>query len=130
MIKQIRLSAKARDQLIGLKRRTGVGQWNILCRWALTISLKEPAPPTVVEIPADSNLEMSWQVFAGELGERYWALVKARCHRDGLETDDATIGQQFRLHLHRGIGYLATPDAIGSIKDLIQLGIDAGETAS
>jgi DNA sulfur modification protein DndE len=121
MIKQIRVSSQARDQLIRLKSKTGIGQWNIICRWALAVSLKEPTPPTVVEIPADSNVEMSWQVFGGEYGELYWAAVKARCYRDGLATDDATIAQQFRLHLHRGIGYLAAPNVIRSIKDVLNL---------
>jgi DNA sulfur modification protein DndE len=31
-IKQFRLSALAREQLIRLKTRTGITQWNILCR--------------------------------------------------------------------------------------------------
>jgi len=31
MIKQIRLSSQARDQLIRLKSKSGIGQWNILC---------------------------------------------------------------------------------------------------
>jgi DNA sulfur modification protein DndE len=121
MIKQIRVSSQARDQLIRLKSKTGIGQWNIICRWALAVSLKEPTPPTVVEIPADSNVEMSWQVFGGEYGELYWAAVKARCYQDGLATDDSTVAQQFRLHLHRGIGYLAAPNAMRSIRDVLAL---------
>lgn len=121
MIKQIKLSAKARDQLIRLKSRSGITQWNILCRWALVVSMKEEMPPTVVEIPADSNVEMSWQVFGGDLSGLYWMIVKARCLKDGLETDDATIAQQFRLHLHRGISYLATPSTINDIGDLVGL---------
>ena len=31
------------------------------------------------------------------------------------------LARQFRLHLHRGIGYLATPHAINSISDLARL---------
>lgn len=121
MIKQIKLSSQARDKLIRIKSRTGIGQWNILCRWALVVSMKEPAPPTIVDIPADSNVEMSWQVFGGELNELYWELVKARCFKDGLSTDEETIALQFRLHLHRGISYLATPNAITNIGDLVSL---------
>ena len=44
-IKQIKLSAQAREQLIRLKTRTGLSQWNILCRWAFCLSLKQPSPP-------------------------------------------------------------------------------------
>ncbi len=120
-IKHIRLSSQARDQLIRLKTRTGVDQWNILCRWALCLSLQEATPPTPVDIPADSNVEMTWHVFGGEQHELYLALLKERCVRDGLDTSPETLNRQFRLHLHRGISYLATPNRIRSITELIGL---------
>ncbi len=120
-IKQIRLSAQAREQLIRLKTRTGISQWNILCRWAFCLSLQQPAPPTPIEIPADSNVEMEWQVFGGEQHELYLALLKERCVVDGLGISEEVLARQFRLHLHRGIGYLATPHLIGSISDLVRL---------
>ena len=121
MVKLIRLSSQAKEQLIRLKTRTGIGQWNILCRWALCLSLSEPTPPTPVEIPADSNVEMSWGVFAGEWHELYLALLKERCLRDGQEISLENLNRQLRLHLHRGIGYLATPNRIRSIGDLVAL---------
>lgn len=121
-IKQIRLSTQARDQLIRLKTRTGIGQWNILCRWAFCLSLAESTPPTPIDIPADSNLEMSWHVFGGECHELYTAILTARCVRDGLEITPEALNRQFRLHLHRGISYLATPNRIRSISDLVGLG--------
>ncbi len=120
-IKQIRLSNQAKEQLIRLKTRTGIQQWNILCRWAFCLSLKEPTPPTPIDIPADSNVEMSWQVFGGEHNELYAGLLKQRCVLDGLGTDQEVLNRQFRLHLHRGIGYLATPNRIKSIGDLTAL---------
>jgi DNA sulfur modification protein DndE len=120
-IKQIRVSSQAKDQLIRLKSRTGIEQWNILCRLAFCLSLKEPTPPTPVDIPADSNVEMSWHVFGGEHHELYLALLKERCQRDGLGISDGVLARQFRLHLHRGISYLATPNAIRSIADLVEL---------
>ena len=120
-LKQIRLSAQAKEQLIRLKTRTGIGQWNVLCRWALCLSLRQPTPPTPLDVPADSNVEMSWQVFGGEAQELYLALVKERCAADGLGTSEEVVARQFRLHLHRGISYLATPHAVRSIADLVRL---------
>ncbi|MCA9201245.1 MAG: DNA sulfur modification protein DndE [Planctomycetales bacterium] len=125
-IKQIRLSSQAKDQLVRLKSRTGISQWNILCRWAFCVSLAEATPPTPVEIPADSNVEMSWHVFGGELHELYAALLHQRCEMDGVDTADATaVNRQFRLHLHRGIGYLATPNRIRSIMDLVSIATES-----
>ena len=120
-IKQIRLSNQAKDQLIRLKSRTGIQQWNILCRWAFCLSLQEPTPPTPIDIPADSNVEMTWHVFGGEHHELYMGLLKERCNQDGLKLDPTILNHQFRLHLHRGISYLATPNRIRDIRDLIEL---------
>jgi hypothetical protein len=38
------------------------------------------------------------------------------------------LGQQFRLHLHRGISHLATPHLIRSVADLVRLALEDGET--
>jgi DNA sulfur modification protein DndE len=122
-IRQIRLSNQAKEQLIRLKTRTGITQWNILCRWAFCLSLQQPSPPTAIEIPADSNVEMEWQVFGGEAHELYLALLKERCEMDRLDLSDETLNRQFRLHLHRGIGYLATPHLVKAISDLVGLAI-------
>lgn len=123
-IKQFRLSAQAREQLIRLKTRTGITQWNILCRWAFCLSLRQLTSPTPVEIPADSNVERTWQIFGGEAQELYLALLKERCEMDGLGTSDDVLLREFRLHLHRGISYLATPHAVRSIADLVRLSLE------
>jgi DNA sulfur modification protein DndE len=119
-IKQIKVSAQGKDQLVRLKSRTGIQQWNILCRWAFCVSLAEETPPTPVDIPADSNVEMNWHVFGGEFQEIYFALLKERCLEDGIElSDESAVNRQFRLHLHRGLAYLATPNRVRSVADLV-----------
>lgn len=106
-LEHIRVSKQAREQLIRLKRYTGIEHWNILCRWAFCRSLAEPSVPPPARIVTDSNVEMSWRVFGGRHHEVYLALLKERCLRDGLGVDDEVLDMQFRLHLHRGIAYLA-----------------------
>ena len=124
-LEHIRLSQTARDQLVTLKRRTGITQWNVLCRWALCRSLAEPARPPSVKLALDSNVEMTWRVFAGEHGDEYWALMRARCYADGLHLDDDTVAQQFRLHLHRGIGYLVGDPRVTDVAGLASLAVSA-----
>lgn len=130
IVKQFTVSAQAKDQLIRLKARTGIQQWNILCRWALCYSLRELTPPADMDIPADSNVELSWHVFGGEYHELYTALIIQRCLDDGLGTDPATLARQFRLHLHRGIAYLAATNFIRSRADLLGLVTAQGEHAA
>jgi len=120
---------QARDQLIRLKTRTGITQWNILCRWAFCVSLRQATPPTPIDVPSDSNVELTWQVFGGEAQKLYLAVLKERSVREGLDLTDEVLLRQFRLHLHRGISYLATPQAIRSISDLVRLTLGDGMTA-
>ena len=121
-IKVVRVSSQAKEQLIRLKTKTGITQWNVLCRWALCVSLAEPTPPTPINIQADSNVEMAWPVFGGDYHELYLALLKVRCRQDGLGDSDDVLRKQFQLHLHRGIGYLATaPNEIRSASNLAEL---------
>ena len=123
MIKQVKVSTQAKEQLIRLKARTGIPHWNVLCRWAFCLSLRQPSPPAPIDVAADSNVEMTWPVFGGDAHELYLALLKERCARDGLGTSEEVLARQFRLHLHRGIGYLAAPHAIRSIAQLVQLAL-------
>ena len=119
-VENIRISQKSKDQLISLKRKTGLKQWNELCRWALCSSLAEPTVPPQAHFPSDSNVEMTWEVFGGRHQAIYAALLLKRCHQDGLGTAPETVAEQFRLHLHRGIGYLAATKDLHSIAGLMQ----------
>ena len=120
-IDSIRVSQQAKDQLIKLKRVTGIEHWNVLCRWAFCISLAEPGVPPKVNIPTYSNVEMTWRVFGGRYADLYMALLRERLLRDDLPLDPETAGLQFRLHLHRGISYLAGDRNLKEIGDLVSL---------
>ena len=120
-IEHVRLSQRAKDQLVKLKRATGIKHWNILCRWALCVSLAEQSAPPQSKILANSNVDMSWKIFGGRYADLYYILVKERCIRDGLGTDPEIVAQQFRLHLHRGISYLAGNKNLRKIDDLVAL---------
>ncbi|GAA6623608.1 DNA sulfur modification protein DndE [Scytonema sp. NUACC26] len=120
-IDRIKLSQTAKEQLIKLKRSTKIENWNVLCRWGFCRSLAEPTPPSPVPIPTDSNVEMTWSVFGGEMSDILLLALKQRCYNDGFGTSKETLAIQFRLHLHRGIGYLAGDPSIKKIEDLIEL---------
>ncbi|ELR98390.1 DNA sulfur modification protein DndE [Gloeocapsa sp. PCC 73106] len=120
-LERIKLSQTAKDQLVKLKRYTKIAQWNILCRWGFCRSLAEESIPSPVPLPADSNLELTWRVFGGEVGDLLIVALKQRCYNDGLGTDPETLAQQFRLHLHRGIGYLAGDLNLKSIEGLVKI---------
>ena len=103
----VRISTLGREQLIKLKRQTGIANWNILCRWALCCSLREKSTPPRAIAGGDAGVEIAWKVFAGEHAETYTALVYNRAASDGFTESDG-LSNCLRAHLHRGLGYLAS----------------------
>ncbi|MEZ9324667.1 DNA sulfur modification protein DndE [Vibrio cyclitrophicus] len=105
-IETVRLSEKAKGQLITVKKYTKIDNWNVLCRWALMLSLKEESIPPHEDIVTNSNVEMTWKVFGGEFSEIYLAMLRQRIKTDFGEIDEDELNYHFKLHLHRGISYL------------------------
>ncbi|MEN8216711.1 MAG: DNA sulfur modification protein DndE [Pseudomonadota bacterium] len=120
-IETVRLSEKAKTYLIMLKRKTGIGNWNVLCRWAFCVSLSESSIPPKEKRQTDSSIEMTWKVFGGTHAEVYFALLVQRCKQDGFELSSKTLNEQLKLHLHRGIAYLATNSKLTNISMLFAL---------
>lgn len=125
IVKQIRLSNQSKDKLSRLKGRTGIKNWNVLCRWAFCFSLRENTIPADLQINSDSNVEMSWYTFAGEYSELYDALLMEWCREKKIETDEENLAKYFKLHLERGISYLAGTNFIKSLDDLLNLATGA-----
>src|ERR1044071_5632177 len=107
-IESIRVSAQGRDQLIKLKRQTGIENWNVLCRWALCCSLRERAVPARAPSATEGGGEMSWKVFSGEYGDQLAAVIMQRASVDGFGDSPDGPAACLRAHLHRGLGYMAS----------------------
>lgn len=101
----IRLSEKQKQQLIILKRKTGIENWNVLCRWALCMSLADPTVPPKEDIPSDSNVEMTWKTFAGEYADVYHSILIEAFQHYTFKNDKMTLLDFFKLHLNRGISF-------------------------
>lgn len=123
MIETIRLSEKGKTQLSNLKRKTGIQNWNVLCRWGFCLSLAEKSVPPEETIPSDSSVEMTWKTFTGGREEVYWGLLLFRARRDGIPLEREALGKYFRLHLHRGISYLNGSPSLRTIDNLARLAL-------
>ena len=122
IMRQIRLSNRAKERLSRLKGKTGIKNWNVLCRWAYCYSLKENTIPTPENIDGDSNVEMSWYTFAGEYSELYEALIIAWCKKMDIPTDNDTMAKYIKMHIERGISYLSGTNFIKELDDLLRIG--------
>ena len=108
MIERVKLTAAAKQQLITLKRRTGIEHYNIICRHALIASLNNPAPAPVENLQFANGLEIDWEVFAGGYGDTYLNLLIARTQQENLPSSSGEVRQLLTSHLHRGLSYLAS----------------------
>ena len=107
-VETVRVSAQGRDQLLKLKRQTGIENWNVLCRWALCASLRERSSPPQFAAVTEGGVEMTWKVFAGESADILASVIQVRAAADGYADLPDGTAQCLRAHLHRGLGYVAS----------------------
>ena len=121
IVKHFKLSQPEKDRLIRIKAKTGIQNWNVLCRWALCWSLAESSIPGGIDPLSDSNVEMSWSTFGGEYQDVYDSVFRERCRLDNIEPDPQSIAKYFRLHLQRGINALSARTGPKDIAGLLEL---------
>jgi DNA sulfur modification protein DndE len=114
--KSIRITNRGRDQLITIKRRTGLEHWNVISRWALALSLKESTAPPKLDQSGDSNVEMTWEVFGGGRRDLWHAITIQRFSEEPGTHEN--LAQFLRAHVHRGIQMMA---AQGQSEDTVAL---------
>lgn len=118
-VETVRVSQQGRDQLIKLKRITGIENWNSLCRIAMCASLAEKTPPPQLESANfEGGVEMSWKVFSGDHSEILSYCMHIRAVRDGLEATADGLAATVRNHLHRGLGYLVADRDTNTLSEI------------
>ncbi len=120
-IETIRLSEKEKKQLITLKRRTGIENWNTLCRWAFCLSMAEPSRPPAESLPSDSPVEMSWKVFGGSYSDAYLALLRQRAKKDDVDLESSGELNYLRTHINRGLSFLCNTSGVKNIIGLMKI---------
>jgi DNA sulfur modification protein DndE len=100
----VRIGARGREILIKLKRYTGIGQWNTLCRVAYCYSLAIGTEPTHSPEKGDIALEIEWPTFAGPIKTELAALTAARATSAAVVEQD--LARYVRSHVERGLSAL------------------------
>lgn len=108
MIDRLRLTAVAKNQLVSLKRKTGIEHYNALCRHALCLSLANLTIPPTENFNFNGGIEIDWRTFTGGNETLYLNLLLVRLQSDGLPQDVETVRQMLIRHVHRGLSYLAS----------------------
>lgn len=106
MMERVKLTATAKNQLVTLKRRTGIEHNNAICRHALCISLANPSVPPEENFVYSGGLEIEWRTFTGGQDELYTNLLIVRLLSEGKTITEDAIRSMLQLHVHRGLSYL------------------------
>jgi DNA sulfur modification protein DndE len=106
-IESVRINEDGKIRLSTLTRETGIVHRNILCRWALCVSLADPSAPQKMDDKGETAHIIEWNIFGGEFEEIYLGILKMRCKADGLEINDETLAEQLWCHIHRGLDRLS-----------------------
>ncbi|MHB8712505.1 MAG: DNA sulfur modification protein DndE [Trichloromonadaceae bacterium] len=115
-VERVKVSAKGRDILIKIKRNTGLEHWNEICRLAFCHSLVKPSPPPKRAKVPESNIDIDWKTFAGQLQEELTALTLLKAHRDGVDIyNKPDLLEYFRDHLEHGINLLTNTKNLSNI---------------
>ena len=102
-IVKIFLSADNTQKVRTLKGRTGLTP-NILCRFALALSLRDPGVPDPAAFPND-GMEFNRYTLLGVHEVLILSLLRQRCLQDGLDPDEE-LPEQLRAHINRGVSIL------------------------
>jgi DNA sulfur modification protein DndE len=100
---RIRFSWRTQNLYGQLKNKTGLGI-NVLARYGLCLSLKDPSIPNPDEFD-ENGMELLPNVLFGEYENIYMALMKDRLHKDNLDPE-LYLQKMTRAHLNRGAGAL------------------------
>ena len=115
---RLRVCQEVSNRLSILKGRTGLTP-NILCRIGLCLSLNDPTIPNPDDYPPDSEREIDRHTLTGPWDRLFVALIKERCHQDGISLRDEELATQFRAHINRGV--LLLYKRVRSLNDLALL---------
>ena len=98
---RIVLGKKVSQKLSVLKGRTGLTP-NILCRFGLVLSLKDPTIPDPSWYKQDGQ-ELMRHILLGDLDTILICLFKQRVYKDGFNLqNEKYLLELFRAHINRG----------------------------
>jgi DNA sulfur modification protein DndE len=115
-LSKLRLTKDSSNRLRALAARTGLTP-NLLCRLGFCLSLNEPSVPNPDDFTEEER-EFNRYTLLGEYDAFFVALLKQRCHRDGVGL--SRLPDYFRAHMNRGVRLLqGRAKSIADIAELV-----------
>ena len=113
-----RFSTRSQNHYGQLKHKTGLGV-NVLARFGLCLSLKDPSIPNPDEYD-EKGMEIMPSILFGEHENIYRALMVDRLQKEDLTTEEL-FHRMTRAHLNRGAAAMHTREQnLSDFYDMIQ----------
>ena len=103
----LRTSANVRNSLTRIKTITGIPNWNIICRWALCLSLKQTSLPREVDEKLD-GIEIDYDILVGKNKSIYTQLLINNLISHKVEIDKKNLTKYLYAHVNRGVNIIYT----------------------
>lgn len=103
----LRTSLNVKSSLTRIKTITGISNWNIICRWALCLSLKQTSLPREVEEKLD-GVEIDFDTLVGKNKSIYTQLLINNLVTHNVAVDKKNLTKYLYAHVNRGVNIIYT----------------------
>ena len=104
-IDTVKTTTNTKNILTRIKSRTGIQNWNTICRWGFCHSLKQNTLPRLVDEKFD-GVEMTYETFSGKYSDIYLALLINNLKTHNTPINSNNLNRYLRAHVNRGINIL------------------------
>ena len=115
----LRTSSNVKSSLTRIKTITGISNWNIICRWALCLSLKQTSLPREVEEKLD-GVEIDYDTLVGKNKSIYTQLLINNLVAHNVVVDKKNLTKYLYAHVNRGVNIIYT-NKLKNISELFHI---------
>ena len=101
----VRTTLGVKHTLNRLKQLTGIETWNVLCRWAFCLSIKQENLAREIEENLD-GLEIDYEVFVGKNKDIYTQLLINNLLKYKIEINKRNLSKYLYAHINRGVNIM------------------------
>lgn len=106
-IDNIKTSSNVKIALTRIKSITRIPTWNVICRWAFCLSLKQTSLPREVDEKLD-GIEIDYDTLVGKNKSIYTQLLINNLISHKVEIDKKNLTKYLYAHVNRGVNIIYT----------------------
>ena len=106
-IDNLKTSTNLKNSLTRIKTNTGIANWNVICRWALCLSLKQTSLPREVDEKLD-GVEIDYDILVGKNKTIYTQLLINNLITHKVEINKRNLTKYLNAHVNRGANIIYT----------------------